>query len=200
MVHLKQSWWQAALPFCNHPVSSRSFLLLGCAGLEQEAVVLYCELISHRGSWRINAAGCRALAESSAAATAALLSSGGAPGPMQRCVQHRRGGHIGLHFQVKHSLRGGKKVRGKELTSSLFAVIGPVVQECDDHSANSAGQEGQRAAVPLHRRRTHWHGARCAGFVPAILIPLLVAFPSKFFGCSRDGLRGQQQRMPLSAM
>lgn len=101
MVHLKQPWRQAALPFCNHPVSSHLFLLLGCAGLEQEAVVLYCELISHRGSWRINAAGCRALAESSTAATAALLSSGGAPGPMQRCVQHRRGGHIELHFQSR---------------------------------------------------------------------------------------------------
>ena len=57
------------------------------AGLEQEAVVLYCELISHRGSWRINAAGCRALAESSAAAAGALLSgSGGAPGALQRWV------------------------------------------------------------------------------------------------------------------
>ncbi|KAL4423876.1 hypothetical protein ABPG75_001177 [Micractinium tetrahymenae] len=43
-------------------------------GLEQEIVVLYCELISHRGSWAVNAAGCRALAECSIAATTMLLS------------------------------------------------------------------------------------------------------------------------------
>lgn len=35
--------------------------------------MLYCELISHRGSWAINAAGCRALAECSIAATTMLL-------------------------------------------------------------------------------------------------------------------------------
>lgn len=56
---------------------------LWCAGLEQEAVLLYCELISHRGSWKINAGGCRALAESSAAAAATLLSPSAAE-PLQR--------------------------------------------------------------------------------------------------------------------
>ena len=55
------------------------------AGLEQEAVLLYCEVISHRGSWGISASGCRALAESSAAAAAALLSPA-APAAMQRWV------------------------------------------------------------------------------------------------------------------
>lgn len=74
----------AGTPAQDHP--GFSFRLQWRAGLEQEAVVLYCELISHRGSWRINAAGCRALADSSMSAAAALLSSGGAPGPLQRCV------------------------------------------------------------------------------------------------------------------
>lgn len=70
---------------CGHPAAHVRCPLPAplVPGLEQEAVVLYCELISHRGSWQINAAGCRALAESSASAAAALLSSS-APAALQR--------------------------------------------------------------------------------------------------------------------
>jgi hypothetical protein len=42
--------------------------------LEQERVLLYCELISHRGCWGVNAGGCRALAGAAGAAAATLLS------------------------------------------------------------------------------------------------------------------------------
>lgn len=56
------------LPSCH------ALFACAVAGLEQEIIVLYCELISHRGSWAVNAAGCRALAECSIAATTMLLS------------------------------------------------------------------------------------------------------------------------------
>lgn len=48
-------------------------------------MVLYCELISHRGSWKINAAGCRALAQCSSGAVASLLAPS-APAAQQQCV------------------------------------------------------------------------------------------------------------------
>lgn len=66
----------AALPFCEQAVCAALDALSAMhpAGLEQEVIVLYCELISHRGSWSINAGGCRALAECSLAATTALVS------------------------------------------------------------------------------------------------------------------------------
>ncbi|KAI3432453.1 hypothetical protein D9Q98_004003 [Chlorella vulgaris] len=43
-------------------------------GLDSDLVVLYCELISHRGSWVINKSGCRALADCTARAATVLLS------------------------------------------------------------------------------------------------------------------------------
>lgn len=60
----------------------RYCLILG-TGLDHEVVVLYCELISHRGAWSINAGGCRGLAESGSAAAAALLSRGTQPAAQQ---------------------------------------------------------------------------------------------------------------------
>jgi hypothetical protein len=49
-------------------------LCLRFAGLDSDLVVLYCELISHRGSWVINKSGCRALADCTARAATVLLS------------------------------------------------------------------------------------------------------------------------------
>lgn len=122
-------------------------------GLEQEAVVLYCELISHRGSWRVNAAGCRALAESSAAATTTLLSPG-APQSLQRCAGRAGGGALLTPACACMSRRVPPCL-------TVHTRLPCTLQECERHHADGARQEGQRAAVPLHRRRAQWHGAGC---------------------------------------